>query len=100
MWLCVYVCVCVCVCACVRVCACVCVYVCVCAYVCALVHKRMSILTFEALSATFEASTNVYSTYFCHKLFVTVVTHALQLPAKCLLLIIKLLSTHIIALYI
>ena len=28
-----------------------------------LVHKRMSILTFEGLSTTFEASTNVY---FCH----------------------------------
>ena len=37
-------------------------------YVCILVHKRMSILTFEGLSATFEASINVYFTYFCHKI--------------------------------
>ena len=36
--------------------------------VCVLVHKRMSILTFEGLSATFKASTNVYFTYFCHKI--------------------------------
>ena len=33
-----------------------------------LVHKRMSILTFEGLSTTFEASTNVYFIYFCHKI--------------------------------
>ena len=33
-----------------------------------LVHKRTSILTFEGLSTTFEASTNVYFTYFCHKI--------------------------------
>ena len=33
-----------------------------------LVHKRMSISTFEGLSTTFEASTNVYFTYFCHKI--------------------------------
>ena len=32
------------------------------------VHKRMSILTFEGLPTTFEASTNVYFTYFCHKI--------------------------------
>ena len=32
------------------------------------VHKRMSILTFEGLSATFEALTNVYFTYFYHKI--------------------------------
>ena len=36
--------------------------------VCELVHKRMSILTFEGLSATFKALTNVYFTYFCHKI--------------------------------
>ena len=34
----------------------------------AVVHKRTSILTFEGLSTTFEASTNVYFTYFCHKI--------------------------------
>ena len=33
-----------------------------------LVHKRMSILTFEGLSTTIEASMNVYFTYFCHKI--------------------------------
>ena len=33
-----------------------------------LVHKRTSILTFEGLSTTFEASTNVNFTYFCHKI--------------------------------
>ena len=32
------------------------------------VHKRMSILTFEGLSTTFKALTNVYFTYFCHKI--------------------------------
>ena len=36
-----------------------------CTYVCtyALVHKRMSILTFEGLPTTFKASMNAY---FCH----------------------------------
>ena len=33
-----------------------------------IVHKRMPILTFEGLSTTFEGSTNVYFTYFCHKI--------------------------------
>ena len=39
----------------------------------ALVHKRMSIITFEGLSITFKASKNVYFTYFCH---IRVITHA------------------------
>ena len=47
-----------CVCVCVHACDYVCTH-CVCMYVCALVHKRMSILTFEGLSITFDASANV-----------------------------------------
>ena len=62
------------------------------------VHKRMSILTFEGLSKTFEASTNVYFTYFVIKLYIIVMLHALKLSAKCFLLIIKLLGTHVNAL--
>ena len=60
------------------------------------VHKRMSNLTFECLSTTFEGSTNAYFTYFCHKLYVIVVTYVLKLPPKCFLLIMKLLGTHVI----
>ena len=63
-----------------------------------LVHKRMSILTFEGLSKTFEASTNVYFTYCVIKLYIILILHALKLPAKCFFLIIKLLGTHVIAL--
>ena len=56
----------------------------------------MSVLTFEGLSKTFKASTNVYSTYFVIKLYIIMITHVLKLLAKCLLLIIKLLGTHVI----
>ena len=57
--------------------------------VCTLVHKRMSILTFEDLSKTFEASTNVYFTYFCHKIIYYSDNTRIKLSAKCFLLIIK-----------
>ena len=67
-------------------------------YVCMYVYKQMLILTFEGLSKTFEASTNVYFTYFVIKLCIIVITHTLELPAKCFLPIIKLLGTHVIAL--
>ena len=60
-----------------------------------LVHKRTSILTFEGLSTTFEASTNVYFTYFCHKINVIMVIYVLKLPAKCFLLTTKQLDTHV-----
>ena len=71
-------------------------YMHVCTYVRTLVHKRMSILTFEGLSTTFEASTNVYFT-FVIKLYIKVITYALKLPTKYFLIIIKLLGTHVIA---
>ena len=57
-----------------------------------LVHKRTSILTFEGLSTTFEASTNVY---FIIKLNVIMVIYVLKLPAQCYLLITKQLGTHV-----
>ena len=59
------------------------------------VHKRMSILTFKGLSTTFEASTNVYFTYFVIKLNVIMVIYVLKLPAQCFLLITKQLDTRV-----
>ena len=56
----------------------------------------MSILTFEGLSITFEASMNVYFTYFCHKIKCYImVIYVLKLLAKCFLLITKQLGTHV-----
>ena len=54
----------------------VCMYVCVCCVMCVCMHAtvlvhKMLILTFEGLSTTFKASTNVYFTYFCHMLNAT-----------------------------
>ena len=60
-----------------------------------LVHKRTSILTFEGLSTTFEASTNVYFTYFCHKIKRYDGNNVLKLLAKYFLLITKQLGTHV-----
>ena len=45
---------------------------------------RMSILTFEGLSTTFEALANVSFTYFSHIYSLLVITYAQKLPKKCL----------------
>ena len=60
-----------------------------------LVHKRMLILTFKGLSTTFEASTNIYFTYFCHKIKRYDGNNVLKLPAKYFLLITKQLGIHV-----
>ena len=70
-----------------------------CYYVCMLVHKQMSILTFEGLSTTFEALANVSFAYFSHIFSLLVITYAQKLPTKCFLLILKVLVTHVIVLH-
>ena len=64
-----------------------------------LVHKQMSILTFEGLSTTFEALANVSFAYFSHIFSLLVITYAQKLPTKCFLLILKVLVTHVIVLH-
>ena len=60
------------------------------------VDKQMSVFTFEGLPTTFQASTNVFLLTSVIKLYIIIViTHALELPEKCFLLIIKLLGTHV-----
>ena len=54
-------------------------------YVHRVVHKRMSILTSEGLSTTFEASTNIY---FTQTLYVIVVT-CIKIASKMLSYIIS-----------
>ena len=63
-------------------------------YVRILVQKQMSILTFEGLSATFEASTNVYFTYFCHKIICSSDYTCITVASK---MLTSLLSTYIIS---
>ena len=69
------------------------------AYVYVIVHKQMSILTFEGLSTTFEALANVSFAYFSHIFSLLVITYAQKLPTKCFLLILKVLVTHVIVLH-
>ena len=54
-----------------------CVCMCVCMRVHVLVHNECHFITFEGLSTTFKASTNVYFAYS-----LLVITYALKLPAK------------------
>ena len=58
-------------------------------------HKRTSILTFEGLSTTFEASTNVYFTYFCHKIKCYNGNICVKVASKNFFLITKQLGTHV-----
>ena len=49
-----------------------------------LMHKRMSILNFEGLSNTFEASVNIYFTYFVIKLYIIMILHVFKVASKML----------------
>ena len=44
------------------------------------------------MSTTFEASTNVYFTYFCHKIIYYSDNTCIKVASKCFFLIIKLLA--------
>ena len=64
-----------------------------------LMHKRTSILTFEGLSTTFEASTNVYFTYFRHKIIKLniIMVICVKVASKMFssIIITKQLGTHV-----